>query len=160
MGSSLLAKVSEASRLCVWMPEFNFIHFYDYLFKRQIYLFLTRKQIYFINVIGINPSPCALYLKLFLFFFFCFFSCYVSIGSWLLLVYVLHVSKCVTLTTQRKWALQEGLWQSGKLTTATSVRPSLVLLGSWLCNNLLWGPETEQWLSECALTRCWWPTWH
>lgn len=157
MGSSSLAKVSEASRLCLWVPEFNFIHFYDDLFKTQTYWFLTRKQIYFINVRGINSSPCALYLKL---FFSGFFSCHVSIGSGLLWVCVLHVSKRVTLTTQRKWALQEGLWQSGEMTTATSVRPSLVLLGSWLCNNLLWGPETEQWLSECAPIRCWWPTWH
>lgn len=41
---SSLAKGSNTSRLSLWMPTLNFIHFYEYLLKTKIYVFQTRKQ--------------------------------------------------------------------------------------------------------------------
>lgn len=76
-------------------------------------------------------------------------SCYTSMGAWLLWVCELHVSNHVTLTTWRKQAFWEGLWQSEK----SAIRYRLCLLTFfsnhycvWLCRGvanswwILWAP--------------------
>lgn len=139
------------------MPKLNVICFYEYLLKTKIYLFLTRKQFNFSLMLGVPiEGLCFIFIVFFFLFLFLLHK------HWLLAV----VTMCaVYFPNALPWQPEEKTCSARGSFTATSVRPTLIFLGSGLCSipwqgqtraGTMWGANCLSGVSTCGLTvRLW-----